>query len=116
MELGTIFYENQYDEACNYSAANGYTIGEISPDENGVRRFQIQTIPKPSDEQLKELRIVEIQNRLLELDQDIVQDIAGEVVPEIDLRKAEFIALHNELRILLGKEPRAVKGEINALQ
>lgn len=52
MELGTIFYENKYDEACNYSAANGYTIKEVNADENGKRRFQIVEIPPLTDEQI----------------------------------------------------------------
>lgn len=52
MELGTIFYENQYDEACNYSAANGYTIKEVKADENGKRRFQIVEIPPLTEEQI----------------------------------------------------------------
>ena len=52
---------------------------------------------------------VEIQARLIELDQDIVQDIAGEIVPNIEERKAEFVTLHNELRTLLGKKQRKLK-------
>lgn len=51
MELGTIFYEKDYNEACNYSAVNGYTIKEIEPDEQG-RRFQIVEIPTPTEEQI----------------------------------------------------------------
>lgn len=31
----------------------------------------------------------------------------GEVVPNIAERKAEFVTLHNELRILKGLEPRS---------
>lgn len=89
-------------------------IVEIEPDENG-RRFQIQEIPAPTEEELKEMRICEIQQRLVELDQDIVQDIAGEVVPNIEERKAEFVTLHNELRTLLGKEQRELKNTTNNL-
>lgn len=55
---------------------------------------------------------MEIQQRLVELDQDIVQDIAGEVVPNIEERKAEFVTLHNELRTLLGKEQRLTKSSL----
>lgn len=53
MELGTIFYEKDYSNACNYSAQNGYTIKEIEPDEQG-RRFQIIEIPPLTDEQILE--------------------------------------------------------------
>lgn len=77
-------------------------------DENGERQFQIVEIPAPTEE-LKEMRIYEIQQCLVELDQDIVQDIAGEIVPNIEERKAEFVTLHNELRALLGKEQRELK-------
>ena len=59
----------------------------------------------------KEEKIAEIQTRLDQLSQDIVQDMAGEVVPDIEERKAEFIELHNKLRVLLGKEEREVKEE-----
>lgn len=51
MELGTIFYEKDYNKACNYSAVNGYTIKEIEPDEQG-RRFQIVEIPAPTRKQI----------------------------------------------------------------
>lgn len=54
--------------------------------------------------QIKYLK--EIQPRLDQLSQDIIQDAAGEVVPNIADRKAEFVTLHNELRGLLGLPPR----------
>lgn len=34
---------------------------------------------------------------------------AGEVVPNIEQRKQQFIEYHNELRVLEGKEPRNVE-------
>ena len=111
MELNKIFYIDKYTEARDFAEKNGYAINEIEKDENG-RRFQIQEIPAPTEEELKEMRIREIQQRLVELDQDIVQDIAGEIVPNIEERKAEFITLHNELRTLLGKEPRLIKSNL----
>lgn len=52
-------------------------------------------------------RIKDIQLRLDQLSQDIIQDSAGEVVHNIAERKAEFITLHNELRELKGLAPRA---------
>lgn len=51
MELGTIFYEKDYSNACNYTAQNGYTIKEIEPDSFG-RRFQIIEIPPLTEEQI----------------------------------------------------------------
>lgn len=57
------------------------------------------------------LRIAEIQPRLNALSQDLVQVLAGEVVPDLEERKAEFISLHNELRELKGLPPRETTDE-----
>ena len=59
MELGTIFYEKDYSNACDYSAQNGYTIKEIEPDEQG-RRFQIVEIPQPTESELAQQEIQEL--------------------------------------------------------
>ena len=40
-----------------------------------------------------------------------MQSLVGEVVPDIESRRAEFVALHNELRVLEGKEPRLIAAE-----
>lgn len=115
--VGDIFcFDEDYSNKAKWCNENNKVIVEIENNANGERQFQIQEIPAPTEEDLKAERIWEIKQRLNELDEDIVQDMADEIVPEIDLRKAEFIALHNELRILLGKEPREVKGVQNALQ
>lgn len=106
--VGDIFnLDSEYSVRANYCNQNGLTIVELEPDEQG-RRFQIQKI-EPTQKELGNKRKYEIQERLTQLDQDIIQDMAGEVVPDIEERKAEFVELHNELRELLGKEPRAVK-------
>lgn len=57
----------------------------------------------------KQRRIIEIQNRLNELTQDFTQMQCGAVFEDADDRVAEFQTLHNELRTLLGKEPREYK-------
>ena len=57
-------------------------------------------------EKQNEQRRIEIQTRLNELSQDFVQVLAGAEFDDIEERKAEFQRLHNELRGLLGKEPR----------
>lgn len=106
MQLNEIFKEDKYTEAYNYAIENGYTIREVDRDIDGSRNFQIVEIPPLSEEELKQIKIYEIQTKLNELNYDIIQDIAGEIVPNIEERKAEFITLHNELRILLGKECR----------
>lgn len=55
----------------------------------------------------EEQKINVINARLFSLSQDIIQVQVGEIIPDINERKQEFIRLHNELRVLLGKEPRA---------
>lgn len=59
-----------------------------------------------TDEDYAFYRRALIKGRLRQLSDDIVQAAAGESVPGIEDRKAEFVALHNELRALEGKEPR----------
>lgn len=51
-----------------------------------------------------------IQEQLNALSMDIIQDCAGEAVPDIEYRKLQFINLHNELRKLLGLQHRQKKG------
>ena len=59
MELGTIFTLDNYDEAYQYISENGYTIEEIEP-RGEERRFKIVEIPKPSLDELKDLKKAEI--------------------------------------------------------
>lgn len=51
-------------------------------------------------------RISEIKLRLSQLSQDLIQAQAGAVFEDLESRKLEFQTLHNELRVLEGKEPR----------
>lgn len=57
-------------------------------------------------EEIKERRISTIKERLSQLSEDFVQAWAGAQIVDIEARKREFADLHNELRGLLGKEPR----------
>ena len=50
--------------------------------------------------------------RLEELRKDIVQDIAGLYIADIEARKEEYRILLNNVRVLQGKEPKSIKGEI----
>lgn len=50
-----------------------------------------------------------IKKRLEELTKDFIQYYLGATIENIEERKAEFISLHNELRELLGKQPRIYK-------
>ena len=59
-----------------------------------------------SKEARKNIRISEIKTRLEQLSQDIIQSLAGAEFEDLAERQKEFQTLHNELRILLGKEPR----------
>ena len=54
-------------------------------------------------------KISELKQRLSQLSEDLIQSTAGEIIADIDSRKAEFVKLHNELRVLLGKEERKVE-------
>lgn len=79
--------------------------------------WEYQEIPKPqepepyvpTEEDLKRNRMGEIQSRLNELSQDFVQASLGAEFTDLEERKEEFRTLHNELRKLLGKEPRVYK-------
>lgn len=46
--------------------------------------------------------------RLTALSQDLLQSMAGEIVPNFERRKEEFITLHNEIRAYEGKAAREV--------
>lgn len=45
-------------------------------------------------------------DRMNELSKDFVQYSIGATIPDIDIKKQEFVRLHNEVRNLQGKEPR----------
>ena len=55
----------------------------------------------------KTLKIYSLRERLSQLSQDFVQVWCGAEIPDINARIIEFQLLHNELRALTGKEPRA---------
>ena len=59
-----------------------------------------------TQEELKEKRIAEIKERLGRLSEDFVQSWVGAAFSDLEDRKREFVALHNELRTLMGKSPR----------
>lgn len=62
-----------------------------------------------NEEELKEIRKNEIQIRLDKLTQDFIQMHCGAVFEDKEERIKEFQTLHNEKRVLLGKEPRIYK-------
>lgn len=60
-------------------------------------------------ERQKQARIAEIKVELNNLSQDFIQAEIGAVFDDLEQRKENFKTLHNELRKLLGKEPRIYK-------
>ena len=75
-------------------------------DFNDDLTFSIEKYNARKQKQDNENRIAEIKPRLEQLSQDLIQAQAGAVFEDLEERKAEFQKLHNELRVLLGKEPR----------
>lgn len=53
-------------------------------------------------------KIDKIKKELGKLSEDIIQYQAGEIVPNYEERKKQFVKLHNKLRVLEGKEPRVL--------
>lgn len=76
--------------------------------ENGILKTKERQL---TEEDIKRIRIKNIKNELTELSYDLIQDITGEIIEDIEDRKERFISLHNELRELLGKEKRQIKKE-----
>lgn len=66
-----------------------------------------------TEEDKKNARINEIKELLTELNYDFIQYFSGEDIEDIEERKQRFIELHNELRSLLGKEERKIRGGDN---
>lgn len=75
-------------------------------DFNDDLTFSIEKYNARKQKETNQIRINEIKPRLEQLSQDLIQAQAGAVFEDLEERKAEFQELHNELRILLGKEPR----------
>lgn len=66
-------------------------------------------------EQNKYFKIHELKQQLTPLNEKLLQDAAGEIVPNLDNIKSEFIQIHNEIRILENKQPRQVKNDKTTL-
>ena len=81
MELNQIFYENKYNEACNFAFENNNTIKEIEADENG-RRFQIVEIPQPTESELAQQEIQELKQKLFDTDYQAIKFAEGLITAE----------------------------------
>lgn len=115
-KIGDIFYEgeNYIDHAIFCKQQNNLHIQEIEPDEEGKRRFQIVEIVV-SEEEAKRRRIeersTELKAELAKVKEDIEQVEYGLVRDDYAEKKARAAEIINELRVLEGKEPRAIKAE-----
>lgn len=75
-------------------------------DFNDDLTFSLEKYNARKQKALDKIRIKEINARLDALDKDFRQVDLGAVIEDFEDRKAEFIALHNELRTLEGKPLR----------
>ena len=111
MDKDTIFTLKEYDNAYQWCLENeDYTIEEI---EKGSRKYKfvIKEEILNKEQYLVEQRKFEIQTRLNQLSQDFVQAMAGAYFEDFAQRQLEFQSLHNELRVLEGKEQREYRQE-----
>lgn len=70
---------------------------------------EIKELEKIDKQNKIEAEILPLKKELTALSEDIIQNLAGEIVPDIETRKAQFIEVHNQIRTLLDKKPRAIK-------
>lgn len=77
------------------------------------REATIEDIERKQSIDSKEKQIDILKQKLKDYSEDIVQDLAGEVVPNIEDRKLEFMRTHDMLRLLLGKSVRTKKNDGN---
>lgn len=82
----------------------GQEQGLTIEDENGKPVLKDYREKNDNAENIKEY--LSNKEKLSKLTEDMIQYIAGEDVPNIEERKAEFIRVHNEVRAYEGKEQR----------
>lgn len=78
----------------------------INQDFNEDLTFNVEKYNIRKQNENNQSRKSEIRYRLQQLSQDLIQAQAGAVFDDLESRKLEFQTLHNELRVLEGKEPR----------
>lgn len=112
---GSIYIDKHLRHNIDYTKSPyNFTLIEVEKEDcegcdfNDDLTFNIEKYNTRKQLEEHQKRIPEIQLRLDQLSQDFIQDIAGEYVPDIENRKAEFVELHNELRVLLGKDKREI--------
>lgn len=108
-KLNDIFYEDEhYTERAKFCNEKGYIIVEVAADE-GRRRFQIQNIPEPTQEEIDVQKHYRLSTELAKIKEDIEQESFGLVRDDFAEKKARAAEIINELRVLEGKEPRKIK-------
>lgn len=66
--IGDIFYfDKEYSKRADFCNNNNLQIVEIGTDENGMR-YQIQEIPKPTEQELAEQEIKKLKQHLINTD------------------------------------------------
>lgn len=113
-EQGNITIQPLFSDETLSKPPYNYTKVEIddkysdcqASDFNEDLTFSIEKYNVRNQKEKDFLRIEEIKPRLDQLSQDLIQAQAGAVFEDLEERKTEFQTLHNELRVLLGKEPR----------
>lgn len=105
----------RFDEEVLKQPPYNYSFVEVEKEDfepydfNDDLTFSIEKYNERKQNALNLVRIGQIQTRLNELSQDFIQINLGAVFDDLEQRKQEFKFLHNELRSLLGKEPREYK-------
>ena len=113
-EQGNIITQPLFNDETLSKPPYNYTKVEIddvysdcqASDFNDDLTFSIEKYNARKQKEKGLARIAEIKPRLEQLSQDLIQAQVGAVFEDLEERKLEFQTLHNELRILLGKEPR----------
>ena len=75
-------------------------------DFNDDLTFSIEKYNARKQNKLNNDKIIKLKEKLQELSYDFIQAQAGAVIPDIEAKKIAFKEYHNELRELLGKNPR----------
>ena len=87
MEIGTVFTLDKYDEAYEFATKNGCTIEEIEA-KGDERQFKIVEIPEPTEEELKQSRIAELEAYLSSTDWYAIRESETGVDIPADIKQA----------------------------
>ena len=103
MELGTIFKENEYADAYQYAEACGYLIEAIDNEHFKIVERPVIVQPEPTEEELKQARISELQQYLSETDWYAIRESETGIDIPAEVKKARADA-RAEISYLRGDE------------